>query len=339
MKHIALHAGVSQATVSLSLANHPRIPVVTRDRIQALARKVGYQPNPFVAALMRSRRRGKPLPERPVLALVCAYDHADGWRRSPSLTLRRSFEGALSQLHIRGFEGQEVWMRPEGMSGDRFSAILHNRGIMGFILGPLAPGLPPPVLRWEWFSVVRIGVPHNGVPVPCVCHDNFNSSYTAVKECLQLGYRRPALIILRRISANLQRRWDAGFLAGIADLPSSRRLYPHLCDSWPDAGALRGFIEHARPDVLITPDHETVGRSLAAAGYSVPGDIGLVSLSSPEEGSPISGIVQNAYAIGTHAADVLVDLVERHQQGVPRVSTSLMIQGQWNPGSTVRRVT
>ena len=41
MKVIAAQAGVTQATVSMSLANHPRISAATRARIQALARKHG----------------------------------------------------------------------------------------------------------------------------------------------------------------------------------------------------------------------------------------------------------------------------------------------------------
>ena len=50
MKYIATQAGVSQATVSLCLANHPRIPSETREKIQAVALSLGYQPNPDVAA-------------------------------------------------------------------------------------------------------------------------------------------------------------------------------------------------------------------------------------------------------------------------------------------------
>ena len=38
MKSIAALAGVTQATVSMSLANNPRIPHHTRERIQAIAK-------------------------------------------------------------------------------------------------------------------------------------------------------------------------------------------------------------------------------------------------------------------------------------------------------------
>jgi len=98
MKQIATQAGVSQAAVSLSLANHPRISALTRARVQAVARRLGYQPNPYVSALMRSRRRGRPISDRPVLAIVCAYLTRDGWRNSPASTVRQVYEGALVNL-------------------------------------------------------------------------------------------------------------------------------------------------------------------------------------------------------------------------------------------------
>ena len=64
VKSIAAQAGVTQATVSMSLANNPRIPAITRERIQAIARKLNYQPNPYVSTLMRIRRQGKPLKDK-----------------------------------------------------------------------------------------------------------------------------------------------------------------------------------------------------------------------------------------------------------------------------------
>jgi LacI family transcriptional regulator len=45
-------------TVSLALRNDPRITVETRDRVQALAKRAGYQPDPHVAELMGRLRTG-----------------------------------------------------------------------------------------------------------------------------------------------------------------------------------------------------------------------------------------------------------------------------------------
>ena len=51
-------AGGAHVTVSLALRNDPRITVETRDRVQALAKRAGYQPDPHVAELMGRLRTG-----------------------------------------------------------------------------------------------------------------------------------------------------------------------------------------------------------------------------------------------------------------------------------------
>src|SRR5258708_38842247 len=107
MKSIAAQAGVTQATVSMSLSNNPRIPLATRERIQAIAKKLDYQPNPYVSTLMRIRRAGKPLKDKPALALVCAQRTADGCRNHPAATILHMREGAMERAAMRGFRAQE----------------------------------------------------------------------------------------------------------------------------------------------------------------------------------------------------------------------------------------
>ena len=337
MKYIAAHAGVSQATVSLCLANHPRIPSQTREKIQAVAHSLGYQPNPYVAALMRSRRRGKPLPGRPVLAVVCAHETQDGWRRSPSRTLREIFEGVMQQAEARGYRGEEVWLRRDGMSDSRFSEILKARGIQGVILGPLEEGARCPELSWGDFSTVRIGMPVREPPVRTICHDNYFASFVAVEECLLLGYRRPALAVRRRHSGILQHRWESGFLAAVHGAGLSSSIPPFVADDLDDTVAFKSWFNAHKPDVIVTPDHDAITRQAAALKLSVPKHLGVASLASPESGSKVSGIFQNGHFIGSSAIDLLVDLVERHERGLPSQATALMVEGQWNPGQTLRQ--
>lgn len=53
IRDVAQQAGVSTATVSLALAGHPRIPEATRQRIQSVARELGYAPNASARGLVR----------------------------------------------------------------------------------------------------------------------------------------------------------------------------------------------------------------------------------------------------------------------------------------------
>ena len=55
MKDVALKIGVHTTTVSLALRNSPQLPLATRERIQTVARKMGYRQDPMLTALVAYR--------------------------------------------------------------------------------------------------------------------------------------------------------------------------------------------------------------------------------------------------------------------------------------------
>lgn len=338
MKTIAAQAGVTQATVSMSLSNNPRIPLATRERIQAIAKKLGYHPNPYISTLMRIRRQGKALKERPVLALVCAQRTADGWRSHPAATIRAMREGALDRATFRGFRAQEFWLHRDDMSNERFSEMLRARGIQGLLLSPLAEGDPTPRLHWDYFSAVGLSVPLPNLTLTTVCNDHYFSSLQVVRECYQRGYRRPGLVLRHIHQHRFQGRWEAGVLVAGQMLPGLK-VPPPLYITDPDPAPLIRWLKREKPDVIITPSIDTIPDMLGIierAGWRVPQDVGLAVLACPDPASPVSGIYQNGQLIGALAVDTLISLIERHEHGLPAQATTLMIEGQWNEGKTVR---
>jgi DNA-binding LacI/PurR family transcriptional regulator len=336
MKTIAAQAGVTQATVSMSLANNPRIPPATRERIQAIARKLNYHPNPYVSTLMRIRRQGKPLKDKPALALVCAQRTANGWRDHPAPTIRQMREGAFERATLRGYRAQEYWLHRDDMSNERFSEMLHARGIQGLLISPLAAGDPTPELRWDYFAAVSLSVPLPSLTITTVCNDHYFSSLQIVRECHRRGYRRPGLVLRREHQMRFQGRWEAGFLVAGEMLPDVSLLSPLYVDDWEEVAPILGWLKRERPDVIITPAANVLVGTLAAAGWRIPADIGLALLACPERGDANSGVFQNGRMIGALAVDTLISMVERHERGLPEQATTLMVEGQWNEGQTLR---
>jgi DNA-binding LacI/PurR family transcriptional regulator len=336
MKTIAAQAGVTQATVSMSLSNNPRIPATTRERIRLIAQKLGYQPNPYVSTLMRIRRQGKPLKDKPALALVCAQRTADGWRNHSSHTIRQMREGALERATYRGYRAQEFWLHRDGMSNERFSEVLHTRGIQGLLLSPLAEGDPPPALHWDYFAAVSLSVPLPALTITTVCNDHYFSSLQSARECHRRGYRRPGLIIHRTHQHRFQGRWQAGFLVAADLIPSLALASPLYVDDWDDPAPILRWLKREKPDVVISPNAAVLHDLLLSAGWKLPRDLGLVWLSCPKLGDPFSGIWQNGRGIGALAVDTLISMLERHEHGLPEQATTFMLEGQWNEGRTLR---
>jgi DNA-binding LacI/PurR family transcriptional regulator len=333
---IATRAGVTTATVSMCLANNPRISVATRERVKAIAGELGYRPNPYVSALMRTRRSRRASNNQPVLALIGCFDSADGWRTTTATTIRQMRDGAIERATARGYQTQDFWLFQDGMSQDRFSQMLHTRSITGALLGPLPENNPLPELKWEHFSVVSLSTPFRDRAVTTVCNDHHLSSFRAVEEAHRLGYRRPGLVLLEAQHHRLLGRWESGFLMAQKMLPEIARTEPLLVQDWSDSANVLRWIKQQKPDVVISSSGEPIAQLLTANGYAVPGDIGLVALGCRELGHRFSGLYQNGHLIGATAADVLIGMMERNERGLPDQATSVMVESRWNPGQTLR---
>lgn len=338
MKSIAAQAGVTQATVSMCLANNPRIPAATRARIRAVADRLGYRPNPYVSALMRIRRQGRAHREQPVVALVNGLETAAAWRKTAPPTVRLMRDGAVERAALRGYRAEEFWLHQDGMSPERFSGMLHARGIQGLLLGPLAYGAATPALKWEHFAAVRLGVPLPALNLTTVCNDHYFSALQAVRACHRLGYRRPGLVVLRGHRDRFHGRWDGGLLVGRLMLEELRPVKSLLLDTWDDVEPLAAWLKREKPDVLISPSADVLQPHLKRLGRRVPQDLGLASLACPQQDHALSGIWQNGALIGATGMDTLISMLERNERGLPPQAHTVMVEGIWNPGRTLRPV-
>src|ERR1035437_9617752 len=99
---VARKAGVHVTTVSLALRNHPRLPPHTRERIQALAKRLGYAPDPMLRALVAYRGKVMLRQNPPTLAYVTNWNTRWGWKK---VTAHPDFfAGALAKANELGFK-------------------------------------------------------------------------------------------------------------------------------------------------------------------------------------------------------------------------------------------
>src|SRR5216684_9356609 len=97
MRDVALRAGVTAATVSLSLRGSPLITPATRAKVLNAAQALHYQSNPLVRALMRSRRRRGAAPGGPTLAIITGFPTRHGWRNLTTPVFQQLFTGVRTR--------------------------------------------------------------------------------------------------------------------------------------------------------------------------------------------------------------------------------------------------
>ncbi len=334
MKDVAAKAGVHHSTVSLCLKNSSRISRATKDRILTLAREMGYRPHPYLSTLMHTRRRGRVSGSSEVLALVIFTSPDANWKRWLG-EFKDEMEPARTQARARGFKLEFFEVSPEKFGPRRMGDILYSRNIKGVLLGPWHHSQETFDWQWERFTVVALGPSLHEPRIHRVRHHHFQAMLTAVNECHRLGYRRVGLTLKAEINRKLDQRWLASYLMKRYEAPCADPPEPHISESWTRESFLDWF-EAQRPDAIITINVSDAKAWLTSAGCRIPRDVGLVGLSVPRS-STQTGIYQDWPTQGRRATTLLIDLLRENAAGLDNHPNTLLVNGVWIPGSTVRK--
>lgn len=326
---IALQAGVSRAAVSMALRNHPRIPVATRQRIQSIAEKLGWRPNPLLAEAMSAIRAGQPPAERVTLAYITAHPKRDGWRRVPFF--RRCHEGASARAAAAGYQLEHFWLGDADGHAARLGDILYARGIVGLLIAPL-PEPRPLDLQWSRFAAATVAYTLTEPRLNRAADNHCASARVAVARLHAAGRQRIGLALSSSYERRVHGLWSAGYLwqtheLGIED-PTLLHRPAELSE-----GTFLAWVRRHRPDAIVGTDVRLLGW-LRGAGYSLPGDVAFASLDLADADGTVAGVYQDAAGIGACAVDLLAGQLLRHERGVPEKPRTLIVDGRWCDGAT-----
>jgi len=338
MGNLAEAAGVSKMTVSLALRGHPKISAATRERIRALAEKMGYRPNPLVQTLMANLRSTRPARYHSTIAWVTAFPTREGWCRHWVHKLYH--EGAVARAAALGYKIEPFWALAPGMTGAALSRMLRARGIRGLIVPPVGtPGMRLDI-EWEHFSCATIGYSFMEPRLHRAAANLHDAMLRVLAECTRRGFRRIGFAIPVETDERVNHSWMASYLAWQQFIPARQRLpillpVPDKPDRLEDY--LPGWLARHKPEVIISPNTEF--RSwLPALGLRIPDDIGFVTLSQPGPGKPassVSGINQIYFTIGEAAVYLVVSQLQHNETGIPQYPRIVLTDGFWEERETL----
>ncbi len=333
IRDVARAAGVGASTVSLALRNDPRLRPEMRERVQKVAREIGYRPNATLSSLMAHLRAAQETRFQATLGFVNASNDPVILREIP--TFREWARGATERARELGYGMDEFWLNEPGVTAERLCQILQARGIRGVIIAGIQGDGVLPVSHsdfWDSFTTVVIGLRPQVPALHFTSNDQFLTARQAVEELQGLGYSRIGLVLDRRIDDWLEDRFSAGFFSGITSPPEN---FAACFDFRKEAfEAFADWYRTNRPDALVTL-HLEVGEWLRSLRVEVPRALGLVHLDRQESMTDWAGMDQNNYCIGSSATDMIVGALHRNEQGVPQFARSVTLQSKWIAGATV----
>lgn len=326
---LARLAGVSKMTVSRALRGERGISAETRERIQALAKQVGYRPDPAVSELMGRLRKSR-LVGLETLAWLTTYPAIGGWRSNPGTC--DMYRGASERAQALGFRLEEFSLNTPGMTPRRLSNILYNQGIRGIVLAPLLEHGGIEGFAWQHFATACCGHSLLRPAMHRVSVDQFDVLRLAWARLTALGYRRIGLCVSANDNKRIGRRWEAVQMIEHESSAAAARVTPMLTDDW-NPEVFERWYEKNRPDVVLTLAE--VQGWMKAAGIRMPRDCGLALLRL-DRTAGVAGVDHRFSEIGASAVDLVVSELATNRFGVPDVRKSVSVECLWVDGPTVR---
>jgi LacI family transcriptional regulator len=334
LRDIAAKARVSRMAVSLALRNHPSLPAKTRERIQKIAQKLDFQPDPDLARLLAQIRARKQRGITAALGFLVDCEKLRNWRESRH-NAREMFEGARVRALECGYRIEEFTLREPGMSQARLGRIIRSRGIEGLLIAPMeTPGAHLESFAWGHFASVAFGFSLLAPSLHRAVHDHYGAMMLLVRALRARGYDRLGLAIPRALDMRVRYLWRAAFLASQNVPVAGEEALVLPSEQW-DRASFVSWVTRARPDGLVTIGPHAA-RWLRELGLRVPQDIGVANVDLASAGPGMSGIDQNGRLVGAAAVDVVVSLIRNNERGLPASPRVLLVEGAFVAGKTLR---
>lgn len=139
MKDVAEATGVSVMAVSYALRGSKKIPEATRQRVLAVAEKLGYQRDPLLIRLSSYRSKKRRTEKGTALAWLNLHPTEATWNFRGSHHLE-SLEGARERARNLGYR-LDTFSLYEQRGWPALSRVLRSRGIEGVIIGQPPAGV------------------------------------------------------------------------------------------------------------------------------------------------------------------------------------------------------
>lgn len=307
-------------TVSLALRNSPKISDATRARVQQMAEKLGYRPDPEISRLMTRLHTSAQSSDRTPMAIV----DLSGARLPPGTEnycehVRR---GAVKRAESLGYIASCFHVLDYDGDIKRLLRVIRYRGIRGILLlPPLAPIELPAGLDWSPFSVLAATYAITGTEFHRVVPHQFLDMCRLIGILERRGFKRIGAVLGRSFEKRIHYHFTAAFA-----LHGYGALIFRTSESAPiDKREFVEWLSENRPDVLIASNISEIAEALPRASrkFSPPRVVSFRATSNPDT----LYWDERPQEIGAVAAVLLAGMVQHNEHGIPSSPRTTMIHG------------
>ncbi len=326
MRSLAKIAGVCPMTVSLSLRNHPSIPETTRERIQLIAQRHGYTPDPLVGRLMRHLRAGAPQRQSALICALCLrFAHKQHGFAEDVL------EGAKARADELGFVLDRLWLDETGLDPMRLKRLLRSRGVEAVLLLPMARPIDlTEVLDWKELAAVATSATITAPHVHSVLPAQFGNMIALCAALKTEGCRRIGLVTVKHQDVRVEHRAAAAVLwhnheEGVPEVT------PLIFKEWAvDSREFLTWYKRVRPDAIVADAQGYLDEMRALIPQKDRSKVFFaLTTMPPRETARYAGMQEDARGIGAVAIEQLDWMYQHGERGIPASPRVTLVNGHY----------
>lgn len=322
MRAVAAAADVATSTVSKALRGDPTIPESRQKQIRRIADRLGYRPNPMVAALMAQlhsqRRRNDPHHIAWIDLWTNELEAERGHDPRPALT------GARRRAEELGYGIEVHNVARDGVSPARLRQILITRCQWGAIFPPVPESAMRYPIDMDGLTGVAIGTSLREPVMHRVSHNHYQGGQLACQKLRENGFRRIGFVLTPWNDQRVDGKWRAAYLEQQQNWPRDERLPTLLADAHEGAKFARWWKTH-KPDAIIAAESMVEGWLREVGG----GSTRLAHLALEKYKRDMWGVNYRSETLGEAAVELVIGQIHRHERGSPQIAHALLIDGVW----------
>jgi LacI family transcriptional regulator len=309
------------------------VNAATRNRVQRLAEKAGYQTNPLLGAALSAVRRGRHRHYRGTLALI---DVVDANPSQYALFHREIAIGAENRAQELGFQTELFWVGPEApaLPLTRLPGMLHARGILGAVLLPF--NIAKDFSAFDFSRIAAVQMDHCLIQphLHTILPDHYISMIHSLERLTERGYRRIGLCLESRKDDRIKGKWTAAFQAFFRMRAEASAVPAFVAPQITEAG-FETWFKRYRPDVVVGHVQDMIAW-LENHGVKVPADAGFFNLNLTERTGPCGGLDLAPRRLGAIAVESVVAMLHRQERGIPEYPQTITLEAAWVDGPSLR---
>ncbi len=307
LKEIGKIAGVSRATVSRVINNHPNISDSVRRRVLEVIEETGYQPNIAARTLASNQSRILGLVIPAILSNVFTNPYYP-----------RLIQGIAQACNEADYTMTLFLFQTPEEEASATQRIVRNSLLDGVILNAdyERSELVEGVIRAN-MPFVQIGRPNVDLGIHYIDADNIGGGKLATQHLIDLGHRRVAQVATAKNAAGIDR--DIGYKMALAenDIPLDENLIVFADFSESQAYEVTQDLLKEKPTaIFVQSDWMAIGviRAIHDAGLRIPEDIAIVSFDdlpiATRDKPHLSTIRQPITSTGKVAVETLLKVIK-----------------------------